>query len=186
MMTAQTIMRAAAFALAVTAIVPAYAAADCGGALTSLMPAARPADPNSALARSGGIVQTAASSQDPAAIVGLWSVTLTSGGSVIDIGYDAWHADGTEILNDASPVSHNVCLGVWIQSGPRTFQLKHPALRFDAVGNVIGTLVLREVNVVNRRGDHFAGTFTIEFFDLAGNSIFTGAGEISGERITVD
>jgi len=40
--------------------------------------------------------------------------------------------------------------------------------------------------VVNRRGDHFAGTFTIEFFDLAGNSIFTGAGEITGERITVD
>jgi len=185
MMTTTTIMRAAAFALAVTAIVPAGAAADCGGTLKSMMPAAWLSDRDSALAPSGAIVRTA-SSQDPAPIVGLWSVTLTSGGTVIDIGYDAWHADGTEILNDASPVSHNVCLGVWLQSGPRTFQLKHPALRFDADGNVIGTLVLRETNVVNRRGDHFAGTFTIEFFDLAGNSIFTGAGEITGERITVD
>lgn len=119
-------------------------------------------------------------------IVGLWKVTLTAGGTVIDVGFDAWHADGTEILNDASPVSHNMCLGVWVQTGPRRFQLKHHGLRFDASGNFIGTLILRETNDVNRAGNRFTGTFTIEFLDLAGNTVFQGAGEIVGERITVD
>jgi hypothetical protein len=89
-------------------------------------------------------------------------------------------------LNDASPVSHNVCLGVWQQTGRRTFQLKHPAFRYDATGNLIGTLVLRETNVVNRAGDRFSGDFTIQFFDLAGTMIFEGAGQITGERVTVD
>jgi hypothetical protein len=119
-------------------------------------------------------------------IVGLWKVTLVADGAVIDVGFDAWHADGTETLNDASPVSHNVCLGVWVQTGRRTFQLKHPAFRYDAAGNVIGTLVLRETNVVNAAGTRFNGTFTIQFFDLSGIVVFEGAGQIAGERITVD
>src|SRR5690349_9731514 len=50
-------------------------------------------------------------------ITGLWQVTLVAAdGTVVDVGFDAWHADGTETLNDASPVSHNVCLGVWQQT----------------------------------------------------------------------
>jgi hypothetical protein len=121
-----------------------------------------------------------------ASIVGLWQVTLVADDTVIDVGFDAWHADGTETLNDASPVSHNVCLGVWQQTGRRTYQLKHPAFRYDAAGNVIGTLVLRETNVVNRAGDRFSGDFTIQFFDPAGAMIFEGAGQITGERVTVD
>ena len=55
-----------------------------------------------------------------ALIVGLWKVTFTSGGQVTDVGFDAWHSDGTETLNDVSPISHNVCLGVWKQTGPRS------------------------------------------------------------------
>jgi len=121
-----------------------------------------------------------------ASIVGLWQVTLVADGTVVDVGFDAWHADGTETLNDASPVSHNVCLGVWQQTGRRTYQLKHPAFRYDPAGNVVGTLVLRETNVVDRTGSRFSGTFTIQFFDLAGAMIFEGSGQITGERVTVD
>ena len=119
-------------------------------------------------------------------IVGLWQVTLVADGTIIDVGFDAWHADGTETLNDASPVSHNVCLGVWEQTGRRTFRLKHPAFRYDAAGNVIGTLVLRETNVVDRGGNRFSGEFTIQFFDLAGVMVFEGAGQIVGERVKVE
>lgn len=121
-----------------------------------------------------------------AIIVGLWQVTFTSGGQVTDVGFDAWHSDGTETLNDVSPISHNVCLGVWEQTGPRSFQLKHMVLRFDASGAMIGTAILRETNIVNRDGDAFTGTFTIDFLDLEGHVIFTGAGEVAGERVTVD
>lgn len=121
-----------------------------------------------------------------AVIVGLWTVTFTSGSQVTDVGFDAWHSDGTETLNDVSPISHNVCLGVWKQTGPRRFELKHMVLRFDASGAMIGTAILRETNTVTREGDAFTGTFTIEFLDLEGHVIFTGAGEVTGERVTVD
>ena len=119
-------------------------------------------------------------------VVGLWKVTFTVGGEVTDVGFDAWHSDGTEVLNDVSPISHNVCLGTWVQVGIRTFKLKHMILRFDGSSNFIGTAILRETVVVNRAGSAFTGPFTLEFFDLDGNSVFTGAGDIAGERVTVD
>ena len=55
-----------------------------------------------------------------------------------------------------------------------------------AVGTLIGTAILRETNTVNREGDAFIGTFTIDFLDLEGHIVFTGAGEVTGERVTVD
>jgi hypothetical protein len=175
----------AAVALVLSVVTPARASADCGGPLDRLQPGAM-AQADARSSRNTDARKPFPFFPDDPSIVGLWSVTLTSGGTVIDVGYDAWHADGLEILNDASPISHNVCLGVWKQTARRTFELKHPALRFDASGNMIGTLVLRETNVVNRAGDRFTGTFTIEFFDLNGTSVFTGAGEIAGTRITVE
>src|SRR5215475_7071732 len=36
--------------------------------------------------------------RNPPSIVGLWNVTFSSGGQVVDVAYDAWHSDGTEIL----------------------------------------------------------------------------------------
>jgi hypothetical protein len=123
---------------------------------------------------------------EAAVIVGLWKVTFTAGGQVTDVGFDAWHSDGTETLNDVSPISHNVCLGVWKQTGPRRFELKHMVLRFDASGAMIGTAILRETNIVNREGDVFTGTFTIDFLDLEGHVVFSGAGEVAGERVTVE
>jgi len=165
-------------------VLPARADASCGDkALARIAPSSLNLN---AAPRVTAVAHFDNESDQRAAIVGLWQVTLTAGGEVIDVGFDAWHADGTETLNDVSPISHNVCLGVWKQTGRRTFELKHPAFRYDAAGNYIGTLVLRETNVVSRNGNRFSGTFTIEFFDLTGTSIFMGAGEIVGERVTVD
>src|SRR5262245_36230185 len=181
--------------LMLTMMVPAGVYADCGGQFSKVWKASPTAlSPSPTLPQRQVVswrpmavaaIENEGDSSRPA-IAGLWQVTLVANGTVIDVGFDAWHADGTETLNDVSPISHNVCLGVWVQTGRRTFMLKHPAFRYDAAGNVIGTLVLRETNVVNRAGDGFTGTFTIEFFDLAGASVFQGAGEIYGQRVTVD
>jgi hypothetical protein len=58
-------------------------------------------------------------------IVGLWKITFTSGGQVVDQGFDAWHSDGLEVLNDTPPpATGNVCLGVFAQTGHCTFKLK--------------------------------------------------------------
>jgi hypothetical protein len=174
------------FAVALFLALPHTAFADCGSGGAAFKKLVQGGQAPRREARSPRTDSDGPWDDHRASIVGLWQVTLVAGGEVIDVGFDAWHADGTETLNDASPISHNVCLGVWQQTGRRTFQLKHPAFRYDAAGNVIGTLVLRETNVVNRAGDRFSGEFTIQFYDPSGVQVFEGSGEISGERVTVD
>ena len=62
-------------------------------------------------------------------ITGMWFVNFFSSGAVWDHGFDIWHSDGTEILNDNGypPAAGNVCLGVWRQTSHNTYKLKHPA-----------------------------------------------------------
>jgi len=75
-----------------------------------------------------------------AAIVGLWNVTFYSAHVLVDQALDAWHSNGTEILNDfTDPIEDNACLGVWTQTGPQTFKLKHPSWTFDINGVLTGT-----------------------------------------------
>src|ERR1041385_339196 len=62
-----------------------------------------------------------------ASIIGFWHTVFlvdpeggysTAGPNVFDEGFDSWHSDGTETLNDISPPpTGNVCMGVWNQTG---------------------------------------------------------------------
>jgi hypothetical protein len=97
-------------------------------------------------------------------IVGLWSVTFYSEGATVDVAFDAWHSDGTEILNDfTDPIEGNVCLGAWTQTGPQTFKLKHPSWTFDGNGNLTGTAYILETVTVASGGNQYQGTYTINF-----------------------
>jgi hypothetical protein len=128
-----------------------------------------------------------AQASDPVSIVGLWRVTFVSDGEVVDEGFDMWHSDGTEVLNDTpAPASGNVCLGVWTATGPLTFSLKHPSWTFDDAGNLTGTSVIREQVTLSADGNSFKGPVTVDVFDLSGNQILHLDGEIMAERITVD
>ena len=126
------------------------------------------------------------SSADPS-IVGLWKTTFTSGGQVVDEGFDQWNSDGTEILNDdPPPQTGNVCLGVYVKSAMSTYKLKHPSWTFDANGNVNGTAIIRELVIVGRGGNTYQGTYAIDVYDLQGNHLAQFGGTISATRITVD
>ena len=62
-------------------------------------------------------------------------------GTEVDAGYAQWHSDGTEI--DVSglraPLTGDVCLGEWIKTGARTYQLNHFGISYDATGvNLVG------------------------------------------------
>src|SRR5262249_31690758 len=61
--------------------------------------------------------------QGPApTIVGLWDMQVIIDGQVVDAGFDQFHADGNEVLNDTPPPATGaVCLGVYAQTGKRTF-----------------------------------------------------------------
>jgi hypothetical protein len=127
------------------------------------------------------------SGQSPTSIVGLWSVTFHSGGVVVDQAFDAWHSDGTEVLNDyTDPIEGNVCLGVWTQTGPQTYQLKHPSWTFDGSGNLTGTAYILETITVGPGGNEYGGPYTISFFDLSGNPVGTFPGAIKAYRIMPD
>lgn len=122
-----------------------------------------------------------------ASIVGLWKVTVYSGGQIVDVGFDAWHSDGTEILNDyTDPVEGNVCLGVWKQIGPRTYKLKHPSWFFDATGTLLGTVVIHETVSLSADGNSYTGSYTYDIYDVSGAFVEELAGRLSASRITPD
>jgi hypothetical protein len=107
-----------------------------------------------------------------APIVGLWDIKFMDGSQVVDEGFDAWHSDGTETLNDTPPpVTGNVCLGVWTQTGRNTFKLKHPSWVYDEATNtqIVGQAIIRETVTVSRDGNSFSGTSTIDIIDTFGN-----------------
>jgi hypothetical protein len=105
----------------------------------------------------------------------------------VDQAFDVWHSDGTEILNDyTDPIEGNVCLGVWTQTGPETYQLKHPSWTFDINGNLTGTAYILETITVGSGGNEYGGPYTINFFDLSGNPVGTYPGTIKAYRITAD
>lgn len=130
-----------------------------------------------------------------AGIVGLWSVKFVSegtpgipDGTVIDDAYVTWHGDGTEIMNSARPpITSSFCMGVWKQTGQRRFKLNHFAKSWDPSGTTfIGPANIKEEVVLDRDGDSYRGTFTIDQFDNNGNVLAHLIGKVSGTRITVD
>jgi hypothetical protein len=120
-------------------------------------------------------------------IAGLWKVDFLIDGQVVDQGFDAWHADGTETLNDSvSPAVGNVCLGVWEQTGRRTYELKHPSWNYDGNGVAIGIVIIHELITLDRSGNGYRGKVNVEVLDLDENTLASVAGEITGKRITVN
>jgi hypothetical protein len=139
-----------------------------------------------------GALLLVADSGDP--IVGFWKVTFTSegttgipDGTVVDSAFAQWHSDRTEIMNSSRPpVTQSFCLGVWKKVGGRHYRLNHFAKSFDPNNNPVGPGNIREDVVLSPTGGSFTGTFTIDQYDQAGNTLIHITGEISGTRITVD
>jgi hypothetical protein len=120
-------------------------------------------------------------------IVGLWHVLYTSGGQPLYESFDQWHSDGTELENpNLPPATGPLCVGVWKQTGPRTFRLHHVGWNFDPNGNFLGPFTLDETNVVDPHGQIYQGTFDLKFYDVNGNLVQEVAGTQRATRITVN
>lgn len=190
---ARTVLVSTIAALCSTAFVPA-AHADCGRTNDSVPRVLTP----SSTPRAGYLPASFALRDDDsedASIVGLWQVTFTSkdttgipDGTVVDAGYATWHADGTEIMNSGRPpITGNFCMGVWKQVRRSTFRLNHVGLSWDTSGvNLVGPASIKEQVTVDRTGNSYKGTFTIDQFDTSGNLLAHVAGEVTGRRITVN
>jgi len=132
-----------------------------------------------------------------AGIVGMWRFTLVApNGAVVDDGYAQWHSDGTEIQNSGvhAPITSNFCLGVWKQTGPRTYQLNHLPLAWDPSGqNPANAIQLTEtVKLIDE--NHLSGKFTLKVYVWTSTDslevspttpVATITGTITATRVTV-
>jgi len=146
---------------------------------------------------------------DDASIVGLWQFVFSSEGNNVfpflipddaplDAGYAQWHSDETEIMNSGrDPATSNFCLGTWKKIGRRRYKLNHFALSWDNTGKFctpeagapscfVGPTNIREEIVVDRRGNSYTGSVTIDQYNPDNNFKFRLTGKVSGHRITAD
>jgi hypothetical protein len=135
---------------------------------------------------------SARTSSDSDSIVGLWRVAFLvgDGPAVAYEGFQQWHAGGTETMvdNGVAPAFGNVCVGVWKQTGPRTFSLRHVTFNWDDQGTSTGTFQVLITVRLNRVGSAYTGTYVSDSFDLSGRVIpeLHAEGRLRGVRITVD
>lgn len=179
--------KAFAAALAFAAFFATSAGAKCGPNLkTGAIPTLSSLRPLVLRARPRLSPEAQSPAQEPS-IAGLWSVQFLAGDLVVDQGFDMWLSDGTEILNDmTAPAAGAVCLGVWTKTTPYTYSLKHPSYIFDASNvNPIGVVVIRETITLDPSGNSYAGTATIDTYDLKGNPLDHETGAIQGVKVSV-
>jgi hypothetical protein len=139
-------------------------------------------------------------------IVGMWHVTFTAQtqngeaipapGAVIDNSVVVWHSDGTEVMNSSrSAQDGNFCLGVWKQTGYRTYLLNHipwqgnvfdPTVPPDTVGAPQDGAQLIEKITLSPDGNSYTGTFTLNAYDTTGAVYTSFTGVVSAKRITPD
>ena len=125
-------------------------------------------------------------------VVGLWRVAffVGDGPDVAYEGFQQWHAGGTETMvdNGVPPSFGNVCVGVWKQSGPRTFKLRHVTFNWDADGKSTGTFQVLITVRLNRSGNEYSGSYAADSFDLQGNVIpeLHAEGRLQGRRISIE
>jgi hypothetical protein len=81
----------------------------------------------------------------------------------------------------------NVCLGEWIKTGERTYQLNHFGISYDSTGlNLVGPARIQQWLTIDREGNSTSGKFTIDQWDEAGNLLAHVQGNLTGTRVTME
>jgi len=171
----------AALLLATASAKAACGIPEQGSGVTAVLPfVAQSADEDSAQSTDGH-------HDHDGSILGLWHVTyLFSDGTLNFQSFKFWHPDGTEWeSSSASPLTGNVCVGVWKETYGGKVRLHHVGWTYVA-GTLTGTLTIDEVNTVARDGRTYTGTYTVNFYDLNGTFLQQVKGTQTARRITVD
>lgn len=120
---------------------------------------------------------------DGQSIVGLWKVTYSEDGSPYFQSFDQWHADGLEY--EVANGFGASCQGVFKQTG-NTVRLFHTGWNFDATGALVGYFNETQVNVVQKSGNTYSGTWDIKNYDLNGKFVSEDSGTLTATRLTVN
>ena len=110
-------------------------------------------------------------------------------GSEFDASYSQWHSDGTEINVSGlrAPLTGDVCLGEWIRTGARTYQMNHFGVSYDSTGaNLIGPAHIQQWLTLAPGGNSTSGKFTVVQYDESGNVLAHVNGNVTGTRVTME
>ncbi len=110
-------------------------------------------------------------------------------GSEFDASYSQWHSDGTEINVSGlrAPITGDVCLGEWIKTGARTYQLNHFGVSYDSTGTtLVGPARIQQWLTLDANGDSTTGKFTVVQWDESGNVLAHVQGNVTGTRVTME
>src|SRR5271168_5033284 len=79
-------------------------------------------------------VQAGDAREDKEPIVGLWLITVSYQGNVVDNVFSGWTSDGLEFDQDtgSAMLTGYVCYGTWIKLGDHKYGLTHPFFDYDA------------------------------------------------------
>jgi PKD domain len=121
-----------------------------------------------------------------ASIVGLWDIQYFAGGMFQGESFEIFYSDGNEAINDLSPILEgNYCVGVWAQTGPRTFALHHVTWIFDDQGMPGGRGTEDAIITLDPSGKSFSATGSGQGYDLDGKLLGAGPFTAKATRITL-
>jgi hypothetical protein len=141
------------------------------------------------------------------AITGLWAFQFISMGNKptlgipdgpFDDGNTMWFADGNELTYSGGrdPTTGAVCLGVWKQTGERSYELNHIGLGWNPPGNPQGLPVgpagpsfIKQFVTLDKDGNSYSGTFAITVLAPDGKTPVLPAtikGMVVATRVTVN
>jgi hypothetical protein len=136
-----------------------------------------------------------AQTDTPRDLVGSWDVIVTprdcETGNPAPFpppfyGMQTYNLGGTMMESDpgnlSAPSTNVGGQGIWARSGGREYSVAFRYFRFNPDGTPAGKDVIRDVVLLDRGGNTYTSTGTIEIFDPAGNLVFTGCATTTATR----
>jgi len=112
-------------------------------------------------ANGGGYIETSSNSRNPQALAGP--------------AHGAWVSTRATTSEVDQPAD-----------GRRSFAVTFLAQRFDANGNMIGSIKVRESATLDKTGDAYSGSGNFDIRDLQGNPLASGVATVHATRIKVE
>jgi hypothetical protein len=125
-------------------------------------------------------------------LVGLWNSEffLGQGPELFDHTFQHFHSDRSEMMlsRGLPPSLGNVCVGIWKQTAPRSFVLRHMAWNWDAEGRFISIFMMDVRISLDRHGNTYTGAWTSDNLDPSSGEPISGEhfeGIVRGTRIAL-
>jgi len=140
----------------------------------------------------GGVQTTVAAQSGNARhnrIVGLWDVQVTNfncstGAPLTSFrGLHKYELGGTaQVVPATNPATLSAHMGIWRHVQKNDYHLDFKMFRFDAAGNGIGWVIVKNNVAINEDATEYAGSGQAEVFDSTGNSVGTTCPTFTGIR----